>query len=419
MLGYHCPGQYVAAAVLVFDVPLSVEPPALEGVAGLAGRCLSRGAGDLDAEQFADALAACGADLDAGASPDSFAVRLSVPVGSLTQGLGLLAQAVTAPRLEQAEVEHERRLRLEEIDQASAYAQHVAVEQLNAALFGPARAARPAGGTPATVAAVSTADLGRYVDAYLVPGRATLVLAGDLAGAEHLDAVGQAFGSWSAGPGEPVVSTPPVAAAEPRVVVVDWPDAAQATIRVAGSGISRADARWAPLFVANHAVGGGFSSRINTVLRERKGLTYGASSALDTSRGTGLVTVGTAVRPDAAVEAVDDIVTLLAEAAGTLTAEEVETGSRAVTQSAALGFERADSVAGRVELMLSQALPLSHVDDNLAALRQVRPETANAAWSSVVRSDQLTVVVVGDAAALVAPLEEWGYGQVEVTPRQR
>ena len=78
------------------------------------------------------------------------------------------------------------------------------------------------------------------------------------------------------------------AARRARIILIDWPDAPQTTIRLAGRGITRADDRWPALFVANHAVGGNFSSRLNTVLREEKGLTYGASSALDTSRHAGL-----------------------------------------------------------------------------------------------------------------------------------
>ena len=420
VLVYSCPGQYVVAATLIFDVPLSAEPAAIEGVAGLTGRCLPRGAGDRTAEQFADALAACGADLDAGASTDAFTVRLSVPIGRLTDGLALLAEAVAAPRLEEAEIEHERRLRLREIEQAAAYPQHVAVEQLNAALFGSARAARPAGGTAETVAAVTRDDLVAYAAAHLAPGTTTLVLAGDLSADDALAEAERAFAGWTADATVSVRHQPAVPARRPQVVLVDWPAAAQATIRVAGPGIPRADRRWASLFVANHAVGGSFSSRVNTVLRERKGVTYGAGSALDSSRGTGLVTLSTAVRPDATADALRDIVTLLAKAGGTLTADEVSTGSRAATQSAALGFERADSVAARAELMLAQALPLTHVDENLSALQAVTPEAANAAWTEIVRPEELTIVVVADAASLASELAAWNYGEIiDVTPRRR
>ena len=153
------------------------------------------------------------------------------------------------------------------------------------------------------------------------------------------------------------------------------------------------------------------------MLREEKGVTYGASSALDTGKGMGLLTVSTAVRSDATVESVADIVSILTDAAGTLTDDEVRMGIRAATESAALGYERAEAVVGRVELMLSQGLPLDHVDANLAALRAVTTESANAAYVEVFDPGSLSIVVVGDASTVREPLATWGYADLrDITP---
>ena len=413
VLVYDCPGQFVIAATLLIDVPLSAEPRDVEGVAGLVGRCLVRGSAGRSAEEFADALALCGADLEASAAPDGLSVRLAVPTVHLADGLRLMADAVTAPEFSEAEFDHERRLRLQEIEQAAAYPQHVAVERLNAALFADARAARPVGGSTESVEAVGLDDLRSYVEAHFQPSNATLIIAGDFGGDDPAPIVASVFGSWTHQGAEVVMheSAEPVDRAQ--VILVDWPDAPQSTLRLAGPGIIRADERWPAMFVANFAVGGNFSSRINTVLREEKGFTYGASSGLDTSRSTGLVTVSTAVRSDATAEAVADIVTILRRAPGTITSEEVATAVRAATDSAPLGFERADSVAGRVEMLLSQGLPLGHVDLNLARIREVTPEASNAAYASVLRPEAFTVVVVGDAASVRESLAAWGYADVE------
>ncbi len=420
VLVYDCPGQFVIAATLLMDVPLSAEPRDIEGVAGLVGRCLSRGAAGRSAEEFADALALCGADLEASAMTDGFAVRLAVPTVHLADGLRLMADAVTAPEFSETEFDQEKRLRLQEIEQAAAYPQHVAVEELNAALFGDARAARPVGGSPESVEAVSRDDLPAYVDAHFQPSNATLIVAGDFGGEDPATTVTDTFGSWTH-QGVDVVAHQSAAPVErAQLILVDWPDAPQSTLRLAGPGIIRADDRWPAMFVANFAVGGNFSSRINTVLREEKGFTYGASSGLDTNRTTGLVTVSTAVRADSTAEALTDIVAILREATGTITADEVTTAVRAATDSAPLGFERADAVAGRVEMLLTQGLPLDHVDLNLARIRAVTPDASNSTYASVVRPSDFTIVVVGDAAALRGPLAEWGYADVdEITPARR
>lgn len=420
VLVYDCPGQFVVAASLLFDVPLDAEPSDREGVAGLVGRCLPLGAGDRTAEQFADAVAMCGADVNATAFADGFATRLSVPVVRLEQGLGLLVDMVSAPRFDQAEFEQQRRLRLQEIDQAASYPQHVAVEQLNAAVFGQARAARPLGGAADTVRNVERADVVAYADELLRPSRATLVIAGDFAGVDVAQAVAQAFARWRPAASEPTQGGTPDVAGRPSILLVDWPDAPQATVRAAGRGITRGDERWPGMFVANYAVGGNFSSRLNTVLREEKGVTYGVSSSLETSRWTGLVTVSTAVSSAAAADSVGDIIAILAAATGTIDADETATAIRAATDSAALGFERAEAVVNRVEMLLAEGLPLDHVDANLARIRGVTPDAANAAYADAVDPGAMTFVVVGDAATLRAPLQALGYADVEqVTPGRR
>jgi zinc protease len=420
VLAYHCPGQYVVAASLFFDSPLEAEPRDREGVAGLVGRCITKGAAGRSAEEFADALALCGADLEGSAAADGFAVRLAVPATHLDEGMQLLADAVIRADFPDDEVDHERSLRLEEIDQARAYPQHVAVETLNAAVFGDARASRLAGGEPDTVASLTREDVVSYAATQLRTDNASLVIAGDFHDLDPIGLAARTFDGWESPPGPAVERTQSPLPNHPQLLLVDWPDAPQTTIRLAGPGLTRSDPRWPAMFVANHAVGGSFSSRLNSVLREEKGLTYGVSSGLDSTRHTGLFTVATAVRGDAGAEAVSDILAILRSSAGAITDTEVTTGARAATESAALGFERAEAVVGRVELLLSHRLPLGHVDTNLERIRRLTLHEVNSAYTEVLDPEQLTVVLVGHADALRAPLDALGYGPVvEVTPARR
>ena len=91
-----------------------------------------------------------------------------------------------------------------------------------------------------------------------------------------------------------------------------------------------------------------------------------------------------------------------------------------LNDSAAPGFERADAVVSRVEMLLAQNLPLDHVDRNLDRIRQVTVASAGSAYAEIVDADALTVLVVGDAATLREPLAAWGYAEPrQVTPELR
>jgi zinc protease len=414
LLVYHCPGQFVIASTVVFDVPLAVEPRAVEGVGTMAGRLLARGSGDRSAEQFADALALCGADFEVAATVDAVCVRMESPAGALPAALRLMADAVRVPTLSPDEFDNEQRLRLDEIEQEKAYPGALASKALSAAVFPPsARRSRPTGGTSETVGAMTRDDVADYVRAQLGPERATMIIAGELGGLDADRLANEAFGSWS---NRDQLNIPGPAAELPgdgaRVVIVDQPAAPQSTLRVAGPAIPRSDPRWAAMFVANYCIGGSFGSRINTVLREQKGFTYGSDTSIQATRHGGLFVASTAVRSDATSEALADIVDILRAARGSLRPDEVERGVTAASESMALGFERASAVAARAELLVTAGLPLDHVDTNLAALRAVTVESADAAYQEVIDPEGLTVVVVGDESTHRDPIERWGYAPV-------
>ena len=260
----------------------------------------------------------CGADLDASASPDGFAVRLSVPTTHLGAGLTLMADAIRRPDFIESEFEHEQRLRLQEIDQARAYPQHVAVELLNAALVRQisARPVRPAATRRASRRSLEpTSQDVRSHATSRPPWRRSSWPATSATG-DPLAEVEAAFGDWRGD----------VPAIDRLSAPVGLRSAVGALGRLAGRTASdvaggRRRASRARIRAGRHCSsptsrsGGTFSSRINTVLREQKGVTYGASSSLDTARGAGLVTVSTAVRTDATAEAVADIVDILARPA--------------------------------------------------------------------------------------------------------
>ncbi len=417
VLAYHCPGQFVVSASLVFDVPLSVEPVDREGVAWLTGRCLTQGAAGRTAEEFADELALCGADLGAVAFPEGFAVRLTAPVSGLQRGVELVADALRAPAFSDEEFALAKRMRLQEIEQARGYPSHVAVELLDSTLFGADRAGRPVGGTVETVESISRDDVVEFASTYLQPRGATVVVAGDFGDVGPAAVVGRCFGDWDRRGVAAVGASMPTVCREPSVVLVDWPGAPQSTLRIGGAGIPRSHDQWPALFVANYVIGGNFSSRLNTVLREQKGMTYGVGSTLDTGRGSGVFGVSTSVRADATAEALDDIMTVLRAGRNGFGDEEVDAAVRAVTDSAPLGFERAEAVTGRVEMLLTQGLPLDHVDTNLQRIAAVTTEMADAAWSQLIGPDALTVVVVGDADVVGQPLSDWSYAPVRIHPR--
>ena len=81
-----------------------------------------------------------------------------------------------------------------------------------------------------------------------------------------------------------------------HIWLIDKPDAMQTQIRVGKLGIRRGDPNYIPVVVMNRIFGGGYNSRLNTEVRVKKGLTYGANSSFSPHRYVGAFFVGTYTR---------------------------------------------------------------------------------------------------------------------------
>jgi predicted Zn-dependent peptidase len=114
-----------------------------------------------------------------------------------------------------------------------------------------------------------------FYQAHVRPAVATAVVVGDLTGID-LDAVlAGTLGGWTGDAAGPV-HVPPVTAGDTgRVVIVDRPGAVQTQLLIGRTGPDRHDQVWPALLLGTYCLGGTLTSRLDRVLREEKGYTYG------------------------------------------------------------------------------------------------------------------------------------------------
>lgn len=408
VLACHRPGQHVAAVSLILDTPLSVEPAHAEGVALLTQRCLDEGTQTRPGPRFAESLEDIGAVLGGSAGYAASELFLEVPTDRLDEALQLLAEAVREPELRAEDVSRHQTLRLAEIEHTMANsAQRAQVAFRAACLPARFRASRMAGGSEQTVAAVTRADVVDFHRRYYRPDGATLVIAGDLS-AEVFTQAERAFGDWLV-PGALNIDHQTPTARRPHFWLLDRPGAVQADVRLGGFGIDRGDPRWADLQVGGHAVGGAFLSRLNRVLREEKGFTYGVHLANSPMRDGGLLAVQGSFRTEVVAEALDLARVLLDVTGRPITPAEVADAVNYTNGIAPLRYSTAHGVTERIASLVAAGLSAEFVNANSLALTRVTPESASQAIAELLPPDALTLVVVGDAAALAEPLRAAGW----------
>lgn len=405
------PGQHIASVALLLDIPLTVEPLDREGVAAITQHCLDEGTAGHPGTAFADRLEDLGAILSGATGHSAAEFYLDVPAERLAQALPLLAEAVREPELREADVSRLRQLRLAEIDHTMANsAQRAVLGFRAAAIAGRYRCSRMAGGRADSVEAVTTADVRAFHATYYRPEGATLVITGELP-RDVFALANASFGDWLV-PGSVAFQHESPMPRRPRCWIIDRPGAVQADVRLGCFGIDRSDPRWADLQVATHALGGAFLSRLNRVLREEKGYTYGVHLVNQPLRDGGLIAVQGSFRTEVVPAALDLARQLLDVTSAPITRAEVTDAVTYTTGVSPLRYSTASGVTERIASLIAAGVSVDFINANAYAISQVTPESATASLADVLPPDALTLVVVGDAATLTDPLLRDGWAVV-------
>jgi predicted Zn-dependent peptidase len=413
VIGYQLPGQHVVSVSLVLDVPLAAEPSAKEGVAAITSRTLDEGTTTHDADSFAELMESAGAGFAVDLSPAGLQLLLDVPDHRLDAALTLFAEAVRTPQLAAGDIDRQTQLRLAEIAQLKANPARAAAMVFRHLIFdADSRFARMAEGEPDTVAAIDSADAGRFHREHFGPAGAKLIVAGELPG-DMPALVDRHFGSW-ANPGQQVVGHQQPTAGDRRAVIVHRPDAVQADVQFGGFGIDRSDPRWPDISVASYIVGGAFLSRLNAALREDLGYTYGVRLGFSPLRSGGTFAMSGAFRSEVIGDALTQARRLLSVADNPFTQDEVDDAVNFFVGTSGLRYATADAVADQAAVQALAQLPDDYLDRRLAALRQVTPESATRSYESLVDPDQMTLVVAGDADVISDPIRRAGFADLSV-----
>ncbi|WP_329392214.1 M16 family metallopeptidase [Streptomyces sp. NBC_01716] len=422
VLRCHRPGQQVVAVEISLAAPLEAEPDGLDGVATIMARALSEGTDKHTAEEFAAELERCGATLDAHADHPGVRVSLEVPVSRLPKALGLLADALRAPLFSESEVGRLVTNRLDEIPHEQANPARRAAKQLSRELFPEtSRMSRPRQGTEETVGRIDAKGVRAFYEAHVRPATATAVIVGDLTGVDLDALLAETLGDWTGDTTEPRPVPPVTADDTGRVVIVDRPGAVQTQLLIGRVGPDRHDRVWPAQVLGTYCLGGTLTSRLDRVLREEKGYTYGVRAFAQVLRsdpeGTGvsMLAISGSVDTESTGPALDDLWKVLRTlAAEGLTDAERETAVQNLVGVAPLKYETAASVADTLADQVEQHLPDDFQARLYARLAETGTVEATAAVVSAFPGDRLVTVLVGDASVIREPVEALDIGEVKV-----
>ena len=162
-------------------------------------------------------------------------------------------------------------------------------------------------------------------------------------------------------------------------------------------GYKRNDPAFFPLLVGNYILGGGgFVSRLQNEVREKRGLTYGAYSNFSPGLHAGAFTVSLQTRPDQAAEALTVARGVVKDfVANGPTDAEVKAAKDNLIGGFALLIDSNSKLLGNVANIAWNNLPLDYLDTWTQRVDKVTPADVKAAMAAKLQPDKMATIVLG------------------------
>jgi len=387
------------------------DPAGKEGLASITADLLRKGAGRRSARDIAAMTDGAGADITTGVGVETAFVSGRFMARDQTRMIDLIRSILREPTFPESEFVKLRdqtveALRAQKDDLYSMLGLYAA-----AYFYGDHPYGRPTSGDEATVAKLTREDV---VDCYrrnYGGDRLILVVVGDFETRAMEARLRTAFGDWRAGAEPP----PSVPATKRRtgthVLLVDRPDATQTYFWIGNLGVARTDPDRVTLDVVNTAFGGRFTSMLNTALRIKSGLTYGARSRMARPTQPGTVALVSYTKTESTEKAIDLALETLAQLhTSGLDETTLRSATRYIEGQYPTGFETNGQIAGAFADLAYYDLPPTEVTEYPARVASVNDPSALKPLIGRVYppAGDLTFVVVGKAEAIRPMLRKYG-----------
>ena len=405
------------AAQLLIRNGGEVDPPELAGLADMTANLLTKGTQTRDATQIAQQIESLGGSLDSGARWDASFASVGVMSSKIPQAMEILADVVRRPTFKSEEVERLRQQYLDNITLGLGDPGTIARFVAARVVFGDSPYGHPISGTTESLTRITAADIARMHSRWYRPDNAILVIGGDTNTKDALALATKYFGDWQ----KPAAPLPTVSSAKGeeakagRVVVIDKPDAGQAAVYLARTGINRKDPDYFKGIVSNSVLSG-YSGRLNQEIRIKRGLSYGAGSVLDARRDVGPFVASTQTKNESGAVVADLLMGEISRLSSAPPVDAELTPRKAVLIG---GFSRnLETVNGLVAQVGSLALFGMSLDEINRYINNVQSiTTADIQKFAGTRLDAKTsnLIIVGNAKSFLPELQK-KYANVEVIP---
>lgn len=390
------------------------------GRASLAADIASKGTPTRSAEQIATGLESLGATYNSFVDSDATYISVTAPTATLGDAAEILSDIVRNASFPETDFARERKRALDSLAVALKDPGQLAAMLVPAVAYGDAPYGTLAGGTPASLAALTPQDLVDYRRQWWRPDLMSVVVSGGVDPAAAQQIVDASFGDWSAeGPAPSTWAEPAGAALPGRTLVVDLPGSGQAAVYAFSRGLSRSDPTYYDAALANSVLGGSSTGRLFAEIRVKRGLSYGAYSQLAAQRGEGTLLASAQTKNESAA----DVARIFLDELARIGSEPLDAALVDNRRTLMIGsFQRQMQTSAGFNGILASGLARGlEPAEALAYAQRITAASgtnATATMGRLLKPERISLVIVGDSKQFIDKLRELR-PSVEVVPADR
>lgn len=377
----------------------SLDAPDAQGATNLMVGLLEEGAGELGAQEFARARDSLAAKFSYNVSDDAVSVSAQMLTENRDEAAALLRSSLVAPRFDEDAIERVRGQVLSGLRSAQTDPRSMASRAFDSLVFGDHPYSGPIEGTTDSVEALSREYIVAAHETALTRERVYISAVGDITAEKLGPLLDKVLGDL------PQEGAPLPAEADlnlPGGVQVEEFETPQSVAVFAQTGIKRDDPDFFATYVLNHILGGGgFESRLQTEVREKRGLTYGVYSYLSDKDAAQLWAGSVSSANDSIAEAIRVIRDEWARIGDEgVTEEELRDAKKYLTGAYPLRFDGNSQIANIAVGMQMDGLSPDYIANRNDMVEAVTLEQINRVARERVDPEKLTFVVVGQPEGL-------------------
>ncbi len=392
------------------------EPIQKSGLAYLTTDLMNESTQLHSAEEISDMLEKLGSSIEVSSNSTEIIIYITSLKQNLDATLKIAEEILFKPKFDAEEFERVKKQLTDLITQQNTMPTSIADRAFSKLLYGEGHImSYPSTGTAETIKDINLEDVKKYYSEHFSPSLSKLVVSGDISKEQVLSKL-NFLQNWKdvkvAANKEPQV--PKIE--KTQIYFVDKKGAPQSEIRGCFMTFPYdVTGEYYKSSVMNFAFGGSFNSRLNLMLREKRGFTYGARANFSGGLFDGYYLFSSGIRANATDSALIDFMNEIKNYAEKgITADELSFTKSSMGQADALKYEAPQQKAAFMKRILDYNLKPEYVKQQNQILSSMNIVEINALAKKNLKYNNMIIVVVGDKETNLEKVKKLGFEVIEL-----